>query len=221
MVFLEVATESRLSTNNPKKMDPVFWIAMSENCKFDISTQRQLNMYLKYHFWTLVTAPETLIRGVGNDCIPFTTLEKKIDGRRILYLFHDMDTMLSYAINTALALRNLEDVSHAKLALGGDHGKGASTFLAVLFLRYRNSKKVSIFEMQVRQIDSASNLAEILKPLIKKLEESIGHIDSGINKVVNLLLPTMLRTIHHVQFSSRLPILLRITLYWMENCPCS
>jgi hypothetical protein len=75
--FLEVAMENGLSTNNSKKMDPVFWTAMSEDCNFDISTQRQLNMYLKYHFGTRVTAPETLIREVGNDYIPFTTFEKK------------------------------------------------------------------------------------------------------------------------------------------------
>jgi hypothetical protein len=80
--------------------------------------------------------------------------------------------MLSHAINTASALHELDAVSHAELTLGGDHGTGCFTYLAVLFVRYRSSKKVSIFEMQVRKIDSASDSAEILKPLIQKLEES-------------------------------------------------
>jgi hypothetical protein len=151
--FLEGATENGLSTNKSTKMDPVFWTAMCEDCNFDISTQRLPSMYLRYHFGTRVAAPATLIREVGNDYIPFTTFEKKIDGKRICNSFRDIDTMLTHAINTASALRDLDDVSHAELALGGDHGKGAFTFLAVLFLRYRNGKKVSIFEMQVGQID--------------------------------------------------------------------
>jgi hypothetical protein len=74
------------------------------------------------------------------------------------------------------------DISHAKLALGGDHGKGAFTFLAVLFLRYTNGKKVSIFEMQVGQIGSASDSAEIIKPLIEKLEETIRRIDPDASR---------------------------------------
>jgi hypothetical protein len=44
----------------------------------------------------------------------------------------------------------LDDISHAELALGGDHEKGVFTFLAVLLLRYTNGKtgkKVSIFEI--------------------------------------------------------------------------
>jgi hypothetical protein len=180
--FVEVASENGLWTNKSKIMGPVFWTAMCEDCNFDISTQRQLNMYLKYHFGTRVTVSETIIREqVGNDYIPFTTFEKKIDGKRILYSYRDIDTMLTHAINTALALRDLDDIAHAELALGGDHGKGAFTFLAVLFLRYTNGKKVSIFEMQVGQINSASDSAEILKPLIEKLEESIRRIDPDAN----------------------------------------
>jgi hypothetical protein len=41
--------------------------------------------------------------------------------------------------------------------------------------------KVSIFEMQVRQIEYASDWAEILKPLIEKLEESTRRIDPNVN----------------------------------------
>jgi hypothetical protein len=95
-----------------KKMDPMFWMAMCEDCYFDIDTQRRLNMYLKYHFGNRATAPETLIREVGNDYIPFTTFKKKIDGKRIIYSFRDINTMLAHAINTASALCDLHDASH-------------------------------------------------------------------------------------------------------------
>jgi hypothetical protein len=108
------------------------------------------------------------------------------------------------------------------LALGGYQGKGAFTFLAVLFLRYRKCKKVSIFEMQVGQIDSASNSAEILKPSMEKLEESINDALILMSReIAKLLLSTMLMTIHHAQFSFRWPIMLRITLFWTQNCTCS
>jgi hypothetical protein len=53
---LEVATENGLSTNKSKKMDPVFWTAMCEDCNFDISTQCRLNMHLKYHFGALLAS---------------------------------------------------------------------------------------------------------------------------------------------------------------------
>jgi hypothetical protein len=98
--FLVTATENGLSTNKSKILDPVFWTAMCEDCNFDISTQRQLNIYVKYHFGTHVTVAKIVIREVGNDYIPFVTFEKNIDGRRILYSNHHSGTMLAHSINT-------------------------------------------------------------------------------------------------------------------------
>jgi hypothetical protein len=99
---------------NKKIMDPVFWMAMCKDCNFNISTQRRLNMYLKYHCGTLVTVDKQviiiiirevgkiiIIREVGNEYIAFTTFEKnKIDGKRILYSYHNIDTRMIHSIKT-------------------------------------------------------------------------------------------------------------------------
>jgi hypothetical protein len=91
---------------NKKIMDPVFWMAMCKDCNFNISTQRRLNMYLKYHCGTLVTVNKQviiiiIIREVGNEYIAFTTFEKnKIDGKRILYSYHNIDTRMIHSIKT-------------------------------------------------------------------------------------------------------------------------
>jgi hypothetical protein len=74
--------------------------------------------------------------------------------------------MLNHYFNAGSALSDLEDVSHFKLALGGNHGKGAFTFLAVVFVQYYNGNKCNIFEIQVGQINLASDSGEILKPLL-------------------------------------------------------
>jgi hypothetical protein len=57
-----------------------------------------------------------------------------------------------------------------ELALGGNHVKGAFAFLAVVFMLYYNGKKCKISKMQAEQIDSASDSAEIRKPLLEKLK---------------------------------------------------
>ena len=95
--------------------------------------------------------------------------------------------MLNHYLNTASALSDLEDVLHLELALGGNHGKGAFTFLAVVFVRYSNGNKCNIFEMQVGQIDSASDSAEILKPLLEKLEVALQQMKPDGNGNCKLL----------------------------------
>jgi hypothetical protein len=183
--FVEVAQEQGLSTSLSKKMGANFWTAMSEACNLDTTTQRKLNTYMSYHYGGRVSVPEREIRVVGNDFIPFETFELQIGGKRLLYAYRDVDTMLNNYINTASALSDLEDVSHLELALGGDYGKGAFTFLAVVFIRYSNEKKCNIFEMQVGQIDSASDSAEILKPLLAKHEVGLQRMKPDVNETVS------------------------------------
>jgi hypothetical protein len=60
--------------------------------------------------------------------------ELQIIGTRLLYAYGHVDTMLNHYLNNASALNDLEDISHLELALGGDHGKGAFVFLAVVFV---------------------------------------------------------------------------------------
>ena len=99
--FLEVATEQGLSTSLSKKMDANFWTAMSEACNLDTTTQRKLNMYMSYRYGGCVSVPEReMIREVGNDFIPFETFELLIDGKRLLYAYRDVDTILNHYLNT-------------------------------------------------------------------------------------------------------------------------
>jgi hypothetical protein len=110
--------------------------------------QRKLNTHLSYHYGGRVLyVLEEEIWEVSNKFILFETFELQIDGKRgLLYAYRNVDTMLNPYLNTASALSDLEDVSHLELALGGSHGKGGFTFLAVVFVRYSNGKKCNIFE---------------------------------------------------------------------------
>ena len=63
-----------------------------------------------------------------------------------------------------------------EIMLGGDHGKGSFTFLATLVIRFEDKLDPYILEMQVGEIASAQALVELLKPLVKKLEEGLKDV---------------------------------------------
>jgi hypothetical protein len=125
---------------------------MSKVCNFDTSTQRKLNTYLSYHYGGRESVPEREIREVGNNFIRFKTFELQIDGEGLLYAYRNVNTMLNHYLNTASAISDLEDVSYMELALGGDHGKGALTFLAVVFVRYLNGKSATYLRCKLDKL---------------------------------------------------------------------
>jgi hypothetical protein len=102
---------------------------------------------MSYHDGGQVLVPEREIWEVGNDFILFKTFELQINGKRLLDAYPNVGTMLNHYLNTASARSDLEDASPFELALGGDRGKGAFTFLAVVSVPYSDGNKCNIFKM--------------------------------------------------------------------------
>jgi hypothetical protein len=64
------------------------------------------------------------------------------------------------------------------LLLGGDHGKGAFTFLFVIVVRYKDPTRAPmIVELQLGQIDSTEDSMELLRP-------SLDDMMAGLNKLM-------------------------------------
>jgi hypothetical protein len=60
-------------------------------------------------------------------------------------------------------------ISKFELTLGGDHGKGAFTFLACLIIRFADGSDPKEIELQIGEIGSETDTMEVLQPLVNKL----------------------------------------------------
>jgi hypothetical protein len=63
-----------------------------------------------------------------------------------------------------------KEIDKLELTLGGDHGRGAFTFLGCLIIRYTDGSDPQVMEFQIGEIDSETDSMELLLPLVKKLE---------------------------------------------------
>jgi hypothetical protein len=66
------------------------------------------------------------------------------------------------------------NITKCELSLGENHGKGAFTFLAVLFVRYQDPlEPPTILEFQIGEMSSMTDLVELLRQMTRKLEISL------------------------------------------------
>ncbi len=67
-----------------------------------------------------------------------------------------------------------KNIDKMELTLGGDHGKGAFTFIACLIVRFEDPlEEPQVLEFQIGEIDSEKDSMELLLPLVEKLGEGI------------------------------------------------
>jgi hypothetical protein len=104
-----------------------------------------------------------------------TIFTEKINGNPIDYWYKDIDHVLKYMVNSVSACQDLEDLERLDMSLGGDHGQGAFTLMALLALRYKeeSGKESKYLALQIGQIESAADSVEILKPLVDRLEAGL------------------------------------------------
>ena len=77
---------------------------------------------------------------------------------------------------------NMDDIEKIEICLGGDHGKGKFTFVAMIIVRYINKQRASkIFEFQIGQIDHGGDTVELLEPLLSRLEKGIKRLKPDKN----------------------------------------
>ena len=159
---------------------------MSEEANLRLNQQRTVNRYLSYHFAHRVCVPERDISEIGSSFIPYTCEQFKYEGKKINYS-HQKLTDLPNNYSSVLFDRNhLEHIEKVEMLLGGDHGKGAFTFLAIIIIRFSNSKEPIILYLQIGQIDSQDDKLELLRPLVEKLNDDIRTMQPGSDGCVDL-----------------------------------
>ena len=145
-------------------MSANLWTAMCEDANLQTGQQRIINSYLSYHFGKRVCVSESEIAEVGSNYFPYVTANQVIVGqkKKILY-FHWSAYDLFQCYGRTIFEDSRTEIDKLELLLGGDHGKGAFTFMFVIVVRYKDSTRAPmIVELQLGQIDSTKDSMELL-----------------------------------------------------------
>ena len=59
-------------------------------------------------------------------------------------------------------LDDITNIDNIEVLLGGDHGKGLMTFMAVIIVRYKNDNEPTEMELQLAQVNSAKDTMLLL-----------------------------------------------------------
>jgi hypothetical protein len=158
-----------------KKMDAITAAAMAEQANINTTGMRVIARFLRRLFGYSILPTQCQLRAVGDQYFKATTFAERINGNSIDYWYKDIDHVLKHMANEASAFEDVKDLERLDMSLGGDHGQGAFSFMALLALRYKkeSGKESKYFAVQIGQIESAADSSEILKPLVDRLEAGL------------------------------------------------
>jgi hypothetical protein len=177
-VFLQVAKEKGYCTQETPKIGANFWLAMCTDAGLKVGQQRIINKYLMHHFGQRVCVSEIDIGEIGASFVEFKTEFLEVDVKeygvkKILISWRDLHKLAQH-YEKELFEGGEDNIDRIEILLGGDHGKGAMSFLAVFVIRYRQKdKEPKILEVQIGQVDSTSDTTELLKALVEKMTPGI------------------------------------------------
>jgi len=181
--FLDVAVACGLTSQSTKQMTAAYFTAMSEETNLTLKQQRIINRYLTNHFGKRVCVAESEITEFGANFLEFQTekIRVKVGDKEqdVLYSWKDLDKVLTF-YKENLYKENQQDIEKVEVCLGGDHGKGKFTFIALVIVRYKAAlikQDDKIFEFQIGQIDHPSDSVELLRPLLARLEVGIKKLN--------------------------------------------
>jgi hypothetical protein len=166
--FLEVAKDRGYSTSLAGKMSAEYWNAMAEAANLRTTQQIQISRYLTQHFGHKVVVSQRELAAFGSEFVPYETFHEEIGGKKILYSYRDLAKLLEFYLPELLESFE-KSISKIELTLGGDHGKGAFTFLACLIIRFVDNSDPVETELQIGEIGSETDTIEVLQPLVDKL----------------------------------------------------
>ena len=88
--------------------------------------------------------------------------------------------MQTYA-ETIFGSYTTDTIEQIELLFGGNHGKGAFIFLMTVIVRFQSwlGLKDEFYNFQLGQIDTTSDTANLLQPLVKDLEVGIKKLQPG------------------------------------------
>ena len=182
--FEEVAADHGHAA--PPKMTANFWVAMSSAAGLRVGQQRIVNKFLSYHFGHRVCVSEKLIAAVGSDFVHFKSESIPVDVReygvkKILFSWRDLDELI-HKYSSEL-FENLSSIDRLEILLGGDHGKGAMNFIAVIIVRYKATKEQAqegepkILELQIGQVDHTKDNMFLLRHIVQKITPGITSLN--------------------------------------------
>jgi hypothetical protein len=116
-----------------------------------------------------VVVSQSQLAAYRSSYVEYETFTETFNGKKVMYSFRDVSKLFDFYLPEMLESFKKE-IDKLELTLGGDHGKGAFTFLACLIIRFTDDSDPQVMEFQIEEIDSATDLMELLLPLVKKLE---------------------------------------------------
>ncbi|KAL7564736.1 hypothetical protein ACA910_010147 [Epithemia clementina (nom. ined.)] len=184
--FLDTLHDCGYSTQPSKKISAAFWTAMSKDADLQVQQQRIINKYLACHFdcWVCVFEAE-LAHFSSNYMEYYTEYLDYVDSktqkkRKVQYSWKDLSTVVKF-YSSMLFMPPFDDIEKIEISLGGNHGKGKFSFVAIIIIGYRKNKNANkedkVVELQIGQIDDSSDKLELLRPLLSRLETSVRRMN--------------------------------------------
>ena len=73
---------------------------------------------------------------------------------------------------------DVESIKKVEVLLGGDHGKGLMTFMAIVIIRYRSDmREDKVLELQIGQVDCQKDTIYLLKLILEKITPGIAAMN--------------------------------------------
>jgi hypothetical protein len=138
--FLEVATSKGYSTIQAGVMSAAYWTEMAEAANLRTTQQRVISRFLFHHFGHRVVVPQRELAAYGLQYVTFETFTKSFNGTKVLYLYRDITVLLEFYLQQLLGSFS-KKIDKMELTLGGDHGKGAFTFIACLIVDLKTLRR--------------------------------------------------------------------------------
>jgi hypothetical protein len=167
--FLDVAKVKGCSESQAGVMGAEYWTAMAEAANLRTTQQTIISRFLFHHFGHRVVVPQRQLAACGSSYVEYETFTETFNGKKVLHSFRDVSKLFEFYLPEMLESFKKE-VDKLELTLGGDHGKGAFTFLACLIIQFTDGSDPQVMEFQIGEIDSETDSMELLLPLVKKLE---------------------------------------------------
>ena len=174
--FLQLAKDKGYASNEIPKMSADFLVAMAVNANLTVTQLRIINRYLKQHFGARVCVSEKEIALVGSDYVEFKNGTINVDAKeygskRISFFYRGLiDLFQRYKEEI---LEDIHNIRNIEVLLGGDHGKGSMTFMAIIIVRYKNDNEPTEMKLQLAQVNSAKDTMLLLRLIVSKITPGI------------------------------------------------
>jgi hypothetical protein len=205
--YLEVCKLKGYSTSQAGKMSALYWHAMCEEGNLHVTQQRVINRYLTHHLGVSVRVSENELRKQANEYVPFVSFEKVVENKKVKYIYRDLSALFSFYAEHLLEYFNTRPVDKIEVSVGGDHGKGVFSFVAIVVIRYKGYSDPFSFTLQLGEIDSPTDSMEHLTPLIEKINPGLLKMQPDENANCNFVLIKEVDKKHTVAFGPTVSIL--------------